>query len=126
MLRKNNPFPNKPSKIRTRACAQARRAGSRVVTTVVSTISQAPFGLYSRPEIHPSRVKQAESKQIVNALRKANKPVEYLVYTNEGHYFLHPENKRHLYATIEAFLAKHLGSRIEPPGKIESHSALIK
>lgn len=37
------------------------------------------------------RVKQAESDQIVTALRKAGKPVEYVVYTDEGHGFARPE-----------------------------------
>jgi dipeptidyl aminopeptidase/acylaminoacyl peptidase len=41
------------------------------------------------------RVKQAESDQIVAAMRKANRPVEYIVYTDEGHGFARPENRLH-------------------------------
>ncbi len=60
------------------------------------------------------RVKQAESEQIVEALRKAGKPVEYLLFKDEGHGFVRPENRLKFYAAAEAFLAKHLGGRAEP------------
>src|SRR5262249_42306101 len=39
------------------------------------------------------RVKQAESEQIVEAVRKAGKPVEYLLFEDEGHGFARPENR---------------------------------
>jgi dipeptidyl aminopeptidase/acylaminoacyl peptidase len=71
------------------------------------------------------RVKQAESDQIVEALRKAGKPVEYVVYTDEGHGFARPENRLHFYALAEQFLAKHLGGRSEPQGDIKGHSGVI-
>ncbi len=71
------------------------------------------------------RVKQAESDQIVAALRKASKPVEYVVYTDEGHGFARPENRLHFYALAEAFLARHLGGRCEPVGEIKGHSGVI-
>lgn len=60
------------------------------------------------------RVKQAESEQIVEAIRKAGKPVEYLLFPDEGHGFARPENQLKFYAAAEAFLAKHLGGRAEP------------
>ena len=60
------------------------------------------------------RVKQAESDQIVNAM-KANKiPVTYLLYPDEGHGFARPENRISFYAVAEQFLAKNLGGRAEP------------
>src|SRR2546425_4138252 len=59
------------------------------------------------------RVKQAESEQIVEAIRKAGKPVEYLLFKDEGHGFARPENRLKFMATAEAFLAKHLGGRSE-------------
>jgi dipeptidyl aminopeptidase/acylaminoacyl peptidase len=62
------------------------------------------------------RVKQAESEQIVEAMRKASKPVEYMVFPDEGHGFARPENRLKFYAASEAFLAKHLGGRAEPAG----------
>jgi dipeptidyl aminopeptidase/acylaminoacyl peptidase len=72
------------------------------------------------------RVKQAESEQIVDAMRKANLPVEYVVYEDEGHGFARPENRLHFYAVAEQFLAKHVGGRAEPMEEIEGHSAVIK
>jgi dipeptidyl aminopeptidase/acylaminoacyl peptidase len=72
------------------------------------------------------RVKQAESDQIVKAMREAGKPVEYVVYTDEGHGFARPENRLHFYAKAEAFLAKYLGGRTEPEGKIKGHSGVVK
>jgi dipeptidyl aminopeptidase/acylaminoacyl peptidase len=59
------------------------------------------------------RVKQAESEQIVKALRDRGKEVEYLLFEDEGHGFAKPENRLKFYAAAEAFLAKHLGGRAE-------------
>jgi dipeptidyl aminopeptidase/acylaminoacyl peptidase len=68
------------------------------------------------------RVKQAESEQIVDAMKKANKPVEYMLFPDEGHGFARPENRLKFFAAAEVFLAKHLqGGRVEgatAPGKI--------
>jgi dipeptidyl aminopeptidase/acylaminoacyl peptidase len=72
------------------------------------------------------RVKQAESDQIVAAMRKADIPVEYVLYTDEGHGFARPENRLHFYALAERFLATHLGGRSEPLGDIKGHSGVIK
>jgi len=60
------------------------------------------------------RVKQAESEQIVAALKSKNIPVTYLLYPDEGHGFARPENKLSYYAIVEAFLAQHLRGRKEP------------
>lgn len=60
------------------------------------------------------RVKQHESDQIVTAMRLNQKPVEYLVFEDEGHGFVRPENKRRFYAAAEHFLAQHLGGSSEP------------
>jgi dipeptidyl aminopeptidase/acylaminoacyl peptidase len=71
------------------------------------------------------RVKQSESDQIVAALRMAGKPVEYVVYTDEGHGFARPENSLHFFAKAEEFLAKHLSNgRYEPADNIKGHSAV--
>lgn len=72
------------------------------------------------------RVKQAESEQIVTAMRKANKPVEYILYTDEGHGFARPANRLHFYANTEVFLGKYLGGRVEPVGNIVGHSGVVK
>jgi dipeptidyl aminopeptidase/acylaminoacyl peptidase len=57
------------------------------------------------------RVKQAESEQIVAALDKAGVPYEYLLFDDEGHGFVRPENRLVYYGRVEAFLAEHLGGR---------------
>ena len=72
------------------------------------------------------RVKQAESDQIVKAMRDAKKEVQYVVYPDEGHGFVRPENRLHFFAVAEEFLAKHLGGRAEPIGDIKGHTGEIK
>lgn len=59
------------------------------------------------------RVKVSESLQIVDALKKAGKEVQYEEYADEGHGFARPENRLDFYAKAEKFLAKHLGGRYE-------------
>ena len=60
-----------------------------------------------------ARVKVTESLQMVAALRKAGKSVEYVEYPDEGHGAFRPENRLDFYARAEKFLAKHLGGRYE-------------
>jgi dipeptidyl aminopeptidase/acylaminoacyl peptidase len=72
------------------------------------------------------RVKQAESDQIVEAMRKRGKAVEYVLYPDEGHGFQRPENRLHFFAVAEQFLAKHAGGRAEPVGDIPGHSGQVK
>jgi dipeptidyl aminopeptidase/acylaminoacyl peptidase len=71
------------------------------------------------------RVKQSESEQIVNAMRQSGKPVQYVLYSDEGHGFARPENRLHFYAIAEEFLAMHLGGRFEPLTDIAGHSGVI-
>ena len=72
------------------------------------------------------RVKQAESDQIVAAMRRNGKPVEYIVFPDEGHGFARPENRLVFYAAVEPFLAKYLGGRVEPPAEKEKADAFRK
>jgi dipeptidyl aminopeptidase/acylaminoacyl peptidase len=65
------------------------------------------------------RVKQAESEQIVTALRGKQKDADYLLFPDEGHGFVRPENRMAFYAAAEQFLARHLGGRTEPPNQQE-------
>ena len=66
------------------------------------------------------RVNKAESDQIVAAMRKNNKPVEYYVFPDEGHGFARPTNNMAFNAVTEEFLAKYLGGRSEPPNQDEN------
>jgi dipeptidyl aminopeptidase/acylaminoacyl peptidase len=59
------------------------------------------------------RVKQAESEQIVAAMREKGIPYEYMLFEDEGHGFAKPENRLRFYAAAERFLAEHLGGRCE-------------
>lgn len=58
------------------------------------------------------RVNQAESDQIVDALRKRGVEVEYILKENEGHGFRNQENRFEFYGKMEVFLQKHLGGRV--------------
>jgi dipeptidyl aminopeptidase/acylaminoacyl peptidase len=59
------------------------------------------------------RVKQAESEQIVAALKDAGIDYEYLLFPDEGHGFAKPENRITFYTAAERFLARYLGGRFE-------------
>jgi dipeptidyl aminopeptidase/acylaminoacyl peptidase len=59
------------------------------------------------------RVVQAESDNLVNALRARGVEVEYMVKHDEGHGFVNPENLIDMYQAVERFLAAHLGGRTQ-------------
>ncbi|MCI2260928.1 S9 family peptidase [Xanthomonas indica] len=59
------------------------------------------------------RVKQAESEQMVAALRQSGIAVTYALYTDEGHGFVREANRMSFNALCEDFLARHLGGRAE-------------
>ncbi|MHA2365811.1 MAG: alpha/beta fold hydrolase [Candidatus Hodarchaeales archaeon] len=59
------------------------------------------------------RVKQAESEQIVEAMEKKSIEYEYLLFPDEGHGLIIPENRLKFYRKMEEFLSKHLGGRNE-------------
>ncbi len=59
------------------------------------------------------RVKQAESEQIVAAMREHGIDHEYMLFPDEGHGFVKPENRMKFYGAAEKFLAEHLGGHYE-------------
>jgi dipeptidyl aminopeptidase/acylaminoacyl peptidase len=59
------------------------------------------------------RVKEAEAQQIVDAMEAKGLPYEYLLFEDEGHGLVRPENRERFYAAAESFLATHLGGRAE-------------
>ncbi|MGV9800734.1 S9 family peptidase [Mycobacterium sp. NPDC003449] len=59
-----------------------------------------------------SRVVQAESDNMVEALRARGVEVEYMVKEDEGHGFVNPDNSIDMYHAVERFLAEHLGGRV--------------
>ncbi len=62
------------------------------------------------------RVKQAESDQIIAAMKAKNIPVTYVLFPDEGHGFQRPENAKAFNAVAEAFLGECLGGRVQPIG----------
>ncbi len=60
------------------------------------------------------RVKQAEAEQIADAIAKHRGSAVYVLYTDEGHGFVRPENRLDFTARMEKFLADNLGGRYEP------------
>lgn len=54
------------------------------------------------------RVLQVESDEIVEAVKKNNVPIEYIVFPDEGHGFVKKENEIKGYGSVLAFLDKHL------------------
>lgn len=55
-----------------------------------------------------TRVVQAESDNMVAALRARGVEVEYMVKEDEGHGFVNPDNSIDMYHAVEKFLAQHL------------------
>jgi dipeptidyl aminopeptidase/acylaminoacyl peptidase len=80
----------------------------------LSRVDQIRIPLLIAQGANDPRVKQAESEQIVAALREKGIPHEYLLFPDEGHGFAKPENRLRFYAAAERFLAQHLGGRCEP------------
>ena len=70
------------------------------------------------------RVKQAESDQIVEAMKSRDIPVTYVLYPDEGHGFQKPENNLSFYAVAEAFLAECQGGRFQPLGDDFENSSI--
>lgn len=68
------------------------------------------------------RVNQAESDQIVAAMKEKGIPVTYVLYPDEGHGFAKPNNNIAFNAVTENFLATCLGGRSEPIGDTVGNS----
>jgi len=63
------------------------------------------------------RVLKVESDEIVEAVKKNNVPVEYVVFPDEGHGFVKKENEIKGYGQILQFLDKHLKGEPATPKK---------
>jgi dipeptidyl aminopeptidase/acylaminoacyl peptidase len=75
---------------------------------------------------HDPRVKQSESDQIVAEMRKNQLPVEYLLFSDEGHGFARPQNRLKFFSAAEEFLAKYLGGRYQSASEEENWHSLQK
>jgi dipeptidyl aminopeptidase/acylaminoacyl peptidase len=72
------------------------------------------------------RVKQAESEQIVAAMKKAKLPVTYILFPDEGHGFARPVNNIAFFGAAEAFLSAHLGGSYLPLTKAEVEASTMQ
>jgi dipeptidyl aminopeptidase/acylaminoacyl peptidase len=73
---------------------------------------------------HDSRVPQAESDRMVEALEKHHVQVTYLLFPDEGHGFGRPANSMAFNAITEVFLARYLGGRSQPIGDALAGSSI--
>ncbi len=74
-----------------------------------------------------ARVKLEHADRMVAALRNAGKDVTYMVFPDAGHVSGGTQaNFLRRWAAIEAFLGRHLGGRVEPPGEAERWDQLLK
>ena len=81
----------------------------------LSRVDQIKVPMLIAQGANDPRVKQAESEQIVSAMRDKGIDHEYMLFEDEGHGFAKPENRLKFYAAAEKFLAAHLGGRYEEP-----------
>ncbi len=72
------------------------------------------------------RVKQAESEQIVVAMRDLNRNVAYINAPDEGHGFADPVNNMAMLAYAEQFLAQHLQGQYQASMPAEVEARMLK
>eukprot|EP00775_Hariotina_reticulata_P002700 gene2700-3000_t len=60
------------------------------------------------------RVPQKQSDKMHQAMKAQGMDVTYVLYSDEGHGLVRPENRLDFYARVDQFLAEHLGGRSEP------------
>ncbi len=108
------PFCGNPKDDKDRADLLAR--------SPITKVDQIKAPLLVGQGANDPRVTQKESDVMVEALKKRGVPVEYIVFPDEGHGFQRPENRIKFWTACEAFLAKHLGGRAEPPSTQSSEN----
>jgi dipeptidyl aminopeptidase/acylaminoacyl peptidase len=79
----------------------------------LSRVDQIKIPMLIAQGANDPRVKQAESEQIVAAMEERGIEYEYLLFEDEGHGFMRPENREAFHLACERFLAKHLGGRAQ-------------
>jgi dipeptidyl aminopeptidase/acylaminoacyl peptidase len=71
------------------------------------------------------RVPQAESDQMFKAMKARGLDVTYVLYPDEGHGLVRPDNRLDFYSRVEQFLARHLGGRAQPPPALPGSTARV-
>jgi dipeptidyl aminopeptidase/acylaminoacyl peptidase len=110
-----------------------RRIGD---VTADQTLNEKLSPLYHAADIHvpllighgqfDPRVKLAQSEKIVETIRKNGGKVTFVVYSDEGHGFVRPENNLDFDGRTEEFLHGCLGGRFEPWQKVPGSTAEVK
>ncbi|MEK8170666.1 prolyl oligopeptidase family serine peptidase [Streptomyces sp. M19] len=86
-----------------------RQEAEILARSPISRVDQIRKPLMVVQGAHDARVAQAESDQLVDALRERGTPVEYILMEDEGHLFDNQDNAVALYSAAERFLNEHLG-----------------
>lgn len=91
------------------------KADSTMLTKVspVFHVDQIKAPLFIAQGANDPRVNKDESDQMVEALKKRNVDVQYLVKDNEGHGFHNEENRFEFYKAMEKFLEEHMAVKIQ-------------
>jgi dipeptidyl aminopeptidase/acylaminoacyl peptidase len=110
-----------------------RRIGD---VTVDQALNEKLSPLYHAGDIHvpllighgqfDPRVKLSQSEKIVETIRKNGGKVTFVVYSDEGHGFVRPENNLDFDGRTEEFLHGCLGGRFEPWQKVPGSTAEVK
>ncbi|MEX2393614.1 MAG: S9 family peptidase [Actinomycetota bacterium] len=79
----------------------------------LSRVADITIPVFIAQGANDPRVKQAESEQIVAAMKDRGIPHTYQLFEDEGHYFVQPENRKAFHLAAERFMAQHLGGRAE-------------
>jgi dipeptidyl aminopeptidase/acylaminoacyl peptidase len=77
----------------------------------LSKVDDISIPLFIAHGANDPRVKLSETEQIVEAMKQKGIDHELMVFEDEGHGFVKPENRLKFYTAAEKFLAKHLGGR---------------
>jgi len=116
--------PSVSSSITVRMEVQARPTAVSELTTAIEQVGGIVTALDVRTSGHErigvdvtcATRGEEHANQIVAALQARRIPVTYVLYPDEGHGFVRPENALSFNAIAERFLARILGGRCEPIG----------
>ncbi|WP_405541452.1 prolyl oligopeptidase family serine peptidase [Streptomyces phaeochromogenes] len=89
--------------------ADPQQEADMLARSPISRVDQVRTPLLIAQGANDARVAQAESDNMVQALRARGVPVEYILMADEGHSIENPENLIAVYHAVERFLDEHLG-----------------
>lgn len=89
--------------------AEPQQEADMQARSPISRVDQVRTPLLIAQGANDARVAQAESDNMVQALRARGVPVEYILMADEGHSIENPENLVAVYRAVERFLDEHLG-----------------